>query len=912
MKPNQVPPNVAAYVQNGLKIMLWLFMGTAVFIFIIHSTLATIHPYPLDYGEAPLVDQARRLADGENIYQPDLETPPYTIANYPPLYILTLTPFAHSAPFQMGRLISVLAAVGSAVFLALIVLTLSQNRLAALATGTLFLAIPYVVHWSGLARIDLLALLLATAALYVSVRWGNGRWGLITAAILLVAAAYTRQSYALAAPLGAFLWLWQQERQRAYTLAGIVAGLGIGLFVLINLLTDGGFYTHIITANVNAFDWGYLGDRLAQLASDLPLAILLALALLLGGRIMKGWELLLGFVIGSFLSALTIGKVGSNVKYFLELAAALSLAAGVLLAGNEGSMWRYTAVLALIILQMGMALSTTMTYAVDERLTPHRNDLEAVRRVQQWLQPVQGTVLADEYMGLLTLLDRPLYLQPFEMSQLANEGKWDQQPLLNAIANQEFAGILIHHFGPFPVFRERWTPEMLAAIEQHYRPERTMAGTVIFVPQQEAGVTPIPAPTTTTFNANLSLNIPQLVSQASHLFQPVIAINQVNPQQIAIISTSGPNQQFTTFDRGVDLLLFTSSNGGATWSEQAPISSARSATFEGTLAFAPDGTLFVMGVRDGEITINSAIRETNYDMTLGGQLGVTRAQEGALPHLQIDPNTGDLYLSIDAQEADLYDTPAFIRSGNGGQSWSTTTRVDQHVALADLGNGRATWPDDIQLLFGEDNALSMVWVWDQEPWIWPRDVWLANASDGQTFAEPMRIAESWGRVSAASNNGRYAIAYRRGTETEQQLAIPVTEDNGRSWTSSIASGSIPLYFDPDKGAGLSMAPDGTIDVTFYAAETADCALTLEQWRYESRFSWQDTCTYHVYYTFSRDGGQSFSEPVRLNETAIQGAEFVIVNGRSTPGTHLSLASTNEVAYPVWIDGGQVYLLGIER
>jgi hypothetical protein len=191
----------------------------------------------------------------------------------------------------MGRLISVLAAVGSAVFLALIVLTLSQNRLAALATGTLFLAIPYVVHWSGLARIDLLALLLATAALYVSVRWGNGRGGLITAAILLVAAAYTRQSYALAAPLGAFLWLWQQERQRAYTLAGIVAGLGIGLFVLINLLTDGGFYTHIITANVNAFDWGYLGDRLAQLASDLPLAILLALALLIGGRKMKGWEL---------------------------------------------------------------------------------------------------------------------------------------------------------------------------------------------------------------------------------------------------------------------------------------------------------------------------------------------------------------------------------------------------------------------------------------------------------------------------------------------------------------------------------------------------------------------------------------------------------------------------------------------
>jgi hypothetical protein len=40
--------------------------------------------YTLDYGEGPLLDQAVRLSNGEGIYPPDISTPPYTIANYPP------------------------------------------------------------------------------------------------------------------------------------------------------------------------------------------------------------------------------------------------------------------------------------------------------------------------------------------------------------------------------------------------------------------------------------------------------------------------------------------------------------------------------------------------------------------------------------------------------------------------------------------------------------------------------------------------------------------------------------------------------------------------------------------------------------------------------------------------------------
>ena len=905
---NHLKAGLHDYVRTSSQIILWGFMITAVFIFGLHALFATTHPYPLDYGEAPLVDQARRLAAGETIYQVDRSTPPYTIANYPPLYPLFLAPFAHSVPFQMGRLISVIGAVGSAVFLALTLFALTENRLAALVTASLFLATRYLVQWSGLARIDLLALLFATAALYVLVRWPHSRGAIIGSGILLIAAIYTRQSYALAAPLAAVAWLWSQDKRKAITLAAIVIGGSLVLLALLTVLTGGGFFFHVVTANVNPFSFERTLEGLLDVGGILPLALILALILLIGGwRRVPAWPLLAGFLLGAFISALTYGKVGSNINYFLELTAALSLTTGIVLAWSDKHVWRRAAVLLLIALQIGISLSATMKIGVDSRLAPRRADLEAVRRLEQIAKNTDGTILADEYMGLLTLQDRPLYLQPFEMSQLANDGQWNQQQLVNDILQQQFPAILIHHFGPFPVHRERWTPEMLAAIEQAYRPTQTMAGTVIYRPQEATVATAVPPATANSFAANLNPSPPVLVSQTPHLYQPSLAINPVWPEHMALIVTSGPTAEFSTIDPNTKLLLYTSTDGGNTWAEQTAFSGPPQPTHSGDVAFAPDGSLTIMGIRGGEIILNSAVRESDYDLSVVPQAGVTRAQVIARPRFQIDPRTGDFYLSFDSQAEDLYDTPAFIQSANGGQTWSPTFRANQQVALADFNNGRATWPTDIHLLLGEGNNLALAWVWEAEPWIWPRDVWLSTSEDGgQTMSPPQRIGETWGPISAAANrNGRYALTLRTGTETEQQLVVAITDDNGRSWTSTTINGNIPLTFDVDQRPALSVAENGIVDVIFYATETADCSLTLEEWRNEAIFSYHNSCSYNLYYSYSPDGGQSFSQPVQLNESTIRGDEFAVIDGRSQTGSP-AIVATNEAAYAAWIEEGQVY------
>jgi len=480
------------HIKDGAKIMLLLFLSLAAVIFFSHALMAVFHQYPLDYGEAPLVDQAMRLAAGQSIYRPGISSPPYTIANYPPLYPLSLAPFVKlfGPSFLAGRLISILCALASAAFLALIIYTPSQDRIAAITTGLLFLAIPYVVGWSSLLRVDMLALALSTAGLYVVARWPTTRQGLVVSALLLVAAVYTRQSYALAAPLAAFVWLWTHDRRQALGLAALVGGLSLLLFLVLNVLTRGGFLFNIVTANVNEFDIERVQHKWRELREAVPILLVLGGAFLfLAPRRVRTWSLLAPYLIGACLSAVTIGKIGSNINYLLELSVALSLVAGAFVVWSRKYPWLRAGLLVLLAIQTGLLMQATLRGPVEGlkwRVLPARDPDDLDFENLNWvIKSADGPVLADEFMGLMTLQNKPLYIQPFEVTQLAHAGVWDQTPLLESIRHQEFPAILIHHFMGYPVYKERWTPEMLSAITESYAPADFLAETIVYRPRAE-------------------------------------------------------------------------------------------------------------------------------------------------------------------------------------------------------------------------------------------------------------------------------------------------------------------------------------------------------------------------------------------------------------------------------------------
>lgn len=474
---------------------LWLFLHT--------EALSITFPYPLDYGEAPLVDQALRLLAGEPLYRPALETPPYTISNYPPLYVIAVAPgVALWGPnFWGGRLLSTLSALAVGVLLGALVWRTARDALAALVAAGLFWAFPFVVHWSGLLRIDLLALALSLAGVYVLVRAPERRSALFFGAVLLAAAAYTRQSYALAAPFAAFVMLWAtQGPRRAFTLAALVAGMGGMIFLALNVLTRGGFYFNIVTANVNEFGMERLRWNLEQFWKAAPVLAILGGAMVIAfpAARPKGWAVAAPYLVGGALTALTIGKIGSNVNYFMELCAALSLTAGMAVAwsrsARSGRPIRWLALPLLLALGwQALHMTAVAEREYIPRTTSRWEVLDELRALDAAVARVEDPVLADEYMGLLTLQGRRLYLQPFEVTQLAWAGVWDQTDLVAQIRNGEFGAVLIHYFPASEVYRERWTAEMLAAIEEAYRPVAEYADTRVYRPRAEESAAPVDA-----------------------------------------------------------------------------------------------------------------------------------------------------------------------------------------------------------------------------------------------------------------------------------------------------------------------------------------------------------------------------------------------------------------------------------
>src|SRR6185295_13901738 len=98
--------------------------------FATHAAQMLSYPYPLDYGEGPLLAQVHLLLSGTPVWRlyADPVAPPYTVVNYPPVYHLltaTLTLGLNlvgaggngGAALQAGRLVSLVATLAAVVAL---------------------------------------------------------------------------------------------------------------------------------------------------------------------------------------------------------------------------------------------------------------------------------------------------------------------------------------------------------------------------------------------------------------------------------------------------------------------------------------------------------------------------------------------------------------------------------------------------------------------------------------------------------------------------------------------------------------------------------------------------------------------------------------------------------------------------
>ncbi|MCZ7645757.1 MAG: hypothetical protein M5U26_10805 [Planctomycetota bacterium] len=474
-------------------------------------------PYELDYGEGPILAQMRAEARGERVYAPLAEAP-YTVANYPPLFRWCARAAAPLTGdyLSAGRLVSACATFLSALAVGALVFAhawraragdepgaaeppgdptakLALALVLGAAAGLAALAPTFVFLWGVLLRVDALALAFALSGLAVA---GCFPRRAVWALPLLLAGLFTKQS-ALAAPAAVCLALALRERRRGVLLAAALAGSGLLLYGLGVALTGGAFHENLVTANRNRFEWSRVAQYAGLLWADQRPILLLGLvsALELLRRQARAPEPLRGLALlyyaAAVLVSFAVGKVGSNVNYFLDLLAASALAAGLLLAELLGA-WaaaRGTRASALAgalaaLLLAGHAYRNEhleLLARLEDEL--ERRAPEEARLVER-LKAAGGPVLSEDLV-LLAQAGQPVHFQPFEMTQLAAQGLWDPAPLLDEVHAGRFAVVLLK----FDLAeeagwrRERFAPELLATLRARYREAERIGRYVLYRPK---------------------------------------------------------------------------------------------------------------------------------------------------------------------------------------------------------------------------------------------------------------------------------------------------------------------------------------------------------------------------------------------------------------------------------------------
>ena len=493
LSPQSLERGTKAFIQVYFCIILVLFFWVAFNII--------RFPYGVDYGEAPLMDQVKKIQMGEAIYKGDFNTPPYVIANYPPLYPLLvagINSFFNSLVFQTGRLVALTFSIISGLVIGLFTFSLTHKKILAIFSVAIFWGNPYVIIWSSQARVDMMALAFSLLGLYILFKQKDSTAWILVSCLCFILSIFTRQTYLLAGPLAGFIWLFKVNRKHAFLFLVTLTISSLLLFGMINALTQGGFYSNIVTANINEISLSRTVAMFKQLFIIWPVILIMVAVLLI--HVFQKWNkssrnlpdtieyhefLVYGlttFTTGALLTALTVGKVGSDVNYFLEIIAACSIWMAIGLSTIMNSINRRNLmILGLLLLQLVWVLIGAIPItgaAIESRwnMLPRYNSLyQEINTATQ-----KGIVLSDDFLDMVVLSGKPIYYQPFEYGQLYNAGLWDPTALVEQIEQKEFPLVVI---GGDTVYKECcWPDPVAAALETNYK-IHSQPGLLILTPE---------------------------------------------------------------------------------------------------------------------------------------------------------------------------------------------------------------------------------------------------------------------------------------------------------------------------------------------------------------------------------------------------------------------------------------------
>jgi hypothetical protein len=419
----------------------------------------------LNYGEGFVQLDAVRAARGEPLYG-DPGTLPWTLHVYTPLYswLVALLLLDGSSSYVPGRLIGYL----SVLFTAALIVWSGRTRSGSVAwgVGALYLTLPLFIPWGAAVRPDNLAVAFSALGVVIVDRCA-GRRSLYWAIPVFLAAGLTKQSV-LAGLAAACVSLALRDKRIALRFSAVFATAMVAIVAGLELASDGGFWLHTVSAHLDKpFGWNRVGSVATAFGLSHAPLVLLAAALCIRLALTRRASIYGLWLVIAALTTITAGKSGSDTNYFLEAAAAAMFLAAQELSwpASSAPAWRR----AVAAIAAGMAIVWAgLNVGLHERNGEWIAGSEAAFEAAliEWGR-TPGPIVSDD-AGFLLAANEPLYLRPYIMSELARSGDWDPAPLLEALRQRE-VGLLIVQREPEGIYHMRYTAEMRAAMERHYR-----------------------------------------------------------------------------------------------------------------------------------------------------------------------------------------------------------------------------------------------------------------------------------------------------------------------------------------------------------------------------------------------------------------------------------------------------------
>lgn len=242
-----------------------------------------------------------------------------------------------------------------------------------------------------------------------------------------------------------------------------------------NLLTGGQFFNHLVTYNENPFHWGDVKNYVVNLIRFYWVYLGLVFVSFFLTISDKEKRLFSIYFLLAALVSLSCGKEGSAVNYLIELIVAGSILMGFAIAElNRDILYARIFIPIILLVQLYCMIHVVYMPAYwygtpQYRTTPTLRNFDLVESVERMVRQTPGDVLSDD-ASLLVRTGKPVLFQPFIMSTLARQGKWDQSKFVRDIRQKKFSMLILY----FPLkpntpdMYERYTPEMINALMDNY------------------------------------------------------------------------------------------------------------------------------------------------------------------------------------------------------------------------------------------------------------------------------------------------------------------------------------------------------------------------------------------------------------------------------------------------------------